>query len=296
MPAIAWLVVAIVAGAAAYLVGWPAWQAYRARETRDATLSATWAWRGRGPAGDRADARGHDRGGAAAHLGCSGARRARDRGAHRLLRRLSRRSDAGRASLRRRGPGGDAGSPEPRRGLTEDAFETPIQMIAVGSKRTRHCSACAARRRFGSTARTSIRHGTAHSGWRLARTTRATPECRERTSFAEPSSAPAAGATVGAAHDRDGPCALFLWLSNRRWVAPRGAPPRSCARCRCDSWPARRSTRRSPPSAPSTPAASATSTCSAKRADRAIADRAAARTSRRSSASPRGSMPTSASS
>ena len=48
--------------------------------------------------------------------------------------------------------------------LTEDAFETPIQMIAVDPKRTRHCSACAARRRFGSTARTSIRHGTAHSG------------------------------------------------------------------------------------------------------------------------------------
>ena len=41
MPAIAWLVVAVVAGAAAYLVGWPSWRSYRARETRDPTLSDT---------------------------------------------------------------------------------------------------------------------------------------------------------------------------------------------------------------------------------------------------------------
>ena len=72
--------------------------------------------------------------------------------------------------------------------------------------------------------------------------------------------------------------ALFLWLSNRRWVARAWrSPPRSCAGCRCDLWPARRSTRQSPPSAPSTPAASATLDVLGEAVpDRAIADRAAA--------------------
>ena len=61
MPAIAWLVVAVVAGAAAYLVGWPSWRSYRARETRDPTLSDTGP--GVGPRLGRGlrDARGHDR-------------------------------------------------------------------------------------------------------------------------------------------------------------------------------------------------------------------------------------------
>jgi hypothetical protein len=45
--ALAWLAVAIVAGAAAYLVGWPAWQGYRSRETRDLNTERYLAWRGR---------------------------------------------------------------------------------------------------------------------------------------------------------------------------------------------------------------------------------------------------------
>lgn len=47
MPPLAWLAVAIVAGAAAYLVGWPAWQAYRGRETRDLNTERYLQWRGR---------------------------------------------------------------------------------------------------------------------------------------------------------------------------------------------------------------------------------------------------------
>lgn len=47
MPPLAWLVVAIVAGAGAYLVGWPAWQGYRRRETRDDNAERYLAWRGR---------------------------------------------------------------------------------------------------------------------------------------------------------------------------------------------------------------------------------------------------------
>ena len=37
----------LVAGVAAYLVGWPAWQAYRAREARDTNTERYLAWRGR---------------------------------------------------------------------------------------------------------------------------------------------------------------------------------------------------------------------------------------------------------
>jgi hypothetical protein len=47
MPPLAWLAAAIVAGIAAYLVGWPAWQGYRARETRDANTERYLQWRGR---------------------------------------------------------------------------------------------------------------------------------------------------------------------------------------------------------------------------------------------------------
>lgn len=47
MPPLAWLAVAIVAGVAAYLVGWPAWQGYRSRETRDDNTERYLQWRGR---------------------------------------------------------------------------------------------------------------------------------------------------------------------------------------------------------------------------------------------------------
>ena len=47
MPPLAWLAVAIVAGAAAYLVGWPAWQGFRSRETRDDNTERYLRWRGR---------------------------------------------------------------------------------------------------------------------------------------------------------------------------------------------------------------------------------------------------------
>jgi hypothetical protein len=47
VPSLAWLGVAIVAGAGAYLVGWPAWQGYRQRETRDENAERYLAWRGR---------------------------------------------------------------------------------------------------------------------------------------------------------------------------------------------------------------------------------------------------------
>jgi hypothetical protein len=46
MPPIAWLVVAIVAGVAAYLVAWPTWRSYRAREARDLNAERYRAWRG----------------------------------------------------------------------------------------------------------------------------------------------------------------------------------------------------------------------------------------------------------
>jgi hypothetical protein len=54
MPAIAWLIVAVVAGAGAWLVGWPAWQASRARDARDTNTERYLAWRGRASRGPRA--------------------------------------------------------------------------------------------------------------------------------------------------------------------------------------------------------------------------------------------------
>jgi hypothetical protein len=47
-----WLLGAAVAGAAAYLVGWPAWIGFAARRRRDLNTERYLAWRGR--AGDRA--------------------------------------------------------------------------------------------------------------------------------------------------------------------------------------------------------------------------------------------------
>ena len=47
MPPIVWLLVAFVAGAAGYVVAWPAWQSYRSRETRDLNAERYLAWRGR---------------------------------------------------------------------------------------------------------------------------------------------------------------------------------------------------------------------------------------------------------
>jgi hypothetical protein len=47
MPPLAWLAVAVAAGVIAYLVGWPAWQGYRARESRDDNTERYLQWRGR---------------------------------------------------------------------------------------------------------------------------------------------------------------------------------------------------------------------------------------------------------
>ena len=47
MPPVAWLVIAILAALGAYLVGWPAWQGYRSRESRDDNTERYLAWRGR---------------------------------------------------------------------------------------------------------------------------------------------------------------------------------------------------------------------------------------------------------
>ena len=46
MSPIIWLVVAIGAAVAAYLVGLPAWRSYRARESRDLNADRYQAWRG----------------------------------------------------------------------------------------------------------------------------------------------------------------------------------------------------------------------------------------------------------
>ncbi len=42
-----WLLGAVLAGAAAYLVGWRAWQQYRHRDVQDANADRYMAWRGR---------------------------------------------------------------------------------------------------------------------------------------------------------------------------------------------------------------------------------------------------------
>ena len=47
MPPLAWLIIALVAGAAGYLVGLPAWQSSRSRDARDLNAERYLAWRGR---------------------------------------------------------------------------------------------------------------------------------------------------------------------------------------------------------------------------------------------------------
>lgn len=42
-----WLLATIAAAVGAYLIGWPAWQGYRARESRDLNTERYLAWRGR---------------------------------------------------------------------------------------------------------------------------------------------------------------------------------------------------------------------------------------------------------
>ncbi len=54
MPALIWLVVALVAGAAGYLLAWPAWQSYRSRDARDLNAERYLAWRGRAVRGQPA--------------------------------------------------------------------------------------------------------------------------------------------------------------------------------------------------------------------------------------------------
>jgi hypothetical protein len=46
MTPLVWLAAAAVAGVAAYVVGWPAWQGSRERETRDLNTERYRAWRG----------------------------------------------------------------------------------------------------------------------------------------------------------------------------------------------------------------------------------------------------------
>jgi len=52
MPPLVWLIVAFVAGAAGFLVGWPAWQSYRSRDARDLNAERYLAWRGRAVRGE----------------------------------------------------------------------------------------------------------------------------------------------------------------------------------------------------------------------------------------------------
>ncbi|MDQ3345151.1 MAG: hypothetical protein M3473_02480 [Chloroflexota bacterium] len=47
MSPLVWLVGALLAGIAGYLVAWPAWQSHRARESRDLNAERYLAWRGR---------------------------------------------------------------------------------------------------------------------------------------------------------------------------------------------------------------------------------------------------------
>ena len=51
MPPIAWLVVALLAGVAGYVVAWPAWGSYRARDARDLNAERYRAWRDHSPRG-----------------------------------------------------------------------------------------------------------------------------------------------------------------------------------------------------------------------------------------------------
>ncbi len=55
--ALIWLAVALGAGAAAFMVGWPAWRSYRARESRDLNTERYRAWRGHSVRGQPASTR-----------------------------------------------------------------------------------------------------------------------------------------------------------------------------------------------------------------------------------------------
>ena len=57
MPPLAWLAICVVAGAAAYVVGWPGWRSYRSREARDLNTDRYLAWRGRSSEIPRASTR-----------------------------------------------------------------------------------------------------------------------------------------------------------------------------------------------------------------------------------------------
>ena len=57
MSPIVWLLIAVAASVAAYLVGWPAWQGYWSREARDTNSERYLAWRGRAVRGQRPSAR-----------------------------------------------------------------------------------------------------------------------------------------------------------------------------------------------------------------------------------------------
>ena len=57
MPPLAWLAIAIIGFVGAFLVGWPAWQGYRSRETRDDNTDRYLAWRGRADRTPRTSAR-----------------------------------------------------------------------------------------------------------------------------------------------------------------------------------------------------------------------------------------------
>jgi hypothetical protein len=51
VPPLAWLVVALAAGAGAWAIGTPAWRAYRSRDARDTNTERYLAWRGRASRG-----------------------------------------------------------------------------------------------------------------------------------------------------------------------------------------------------------------------------------------------------
>ena len=57
MPPLVWLIGALVAGAAGFLVGWPAWQSYRSRDARDLNAERYLAWRGRAVRGEQSSVR-----------------------------------------------------------------------------------------------------------------------------------------------------------------------------------------------------------------------------------------------
>jgi hypothetical protein len=53
VPPLGWLAVAVITGFAAWVVGWPAWRQYRAREASESNTERYLAWRGRAPSGHR---------------------------------------------------------------------------------------------------------------------------------------------------------------------------------------------------------------------------------------------------